>query len=103
MVFGPGQLFFINMSEMTVFGYVGDKKLISKPQTTEIIEQPREGTESYMLKLDSFNGDLSTRRKCVQQRCQYRPDERIGILGCATTVTAYDKSPFSMGSSILME
>jgi hypothetical protein len=75
--FGPGKIIFINMSEMTVFGYVGDQKLLSKPHTTEIIENPRAGEGKYMLKLDSFKDDLSSRRRLIQQKCQYRLDERM--------------------------
>ncbi len=75
--FGPGELFFVNFSEMTVFGLVGDKKLVSKPSTTEIISTPREGRGTYMLRLHTFKDDVNKRRRLIQQKCQFDPSERV--------------------------
>jgi hypothetical protein len=76
-VFGPGDTFFVNFSEMTVLGLVGDKKLLSKPRSTTRISNPRIGVGSYMLKLDAFKDDVNMRRRLVQQRCRYNPAMRL--------------------------
>ncbi|MGJ8650360.1 MAG: hypothetical protein ACSHX4_08365 [Opitutaceae bacterium] len=75
--FGPGEIYFVNLSQMTVFGLVGDKKLISKPRTSEVISDPRTGRGKYMLKLDAYKDDVKKRRRLVQQKCLYDPSVRI--------------------------
>lgn len=75
--FGPGELYFVNFSEMTVFGMVGEKRLISKPRTAETISAPRSGRGKYMLKLNAFKDDPEKRRRLIQQRCHYDPTARV--------------------------
>ncbi|CAA6677954.1 MULTISPECIES: hypothetical protein [unclassified Lentimonas] len=76
-VFGSGDTLFVNFSDVTVAGYVGDKKLISKPRSTARITNPRSGIGNYMIKLDVFETDENIRRRLVQQKCQYNPAMRV--------------------------
>lgn len=75
--FGPGELFFVNFSEMTVLGQVGDKTLLSKPHATDLIKDPRSGRGTYMLKLNAYKDDPKQLRRLIQQKCQYDPKDRI--------------------------
>ena len=75
--FGPGELSFINFSDVTVFGKVGNKTLHSKPQSSELIKRPIAKAGNYMVVLDSFKGSKKNRRRLVQQKCQFDPAARV--------------------------
>ncbi len=76
-VFGAGDTCFVNFSEMTVLGTVGDKDLVLKPTETIVISQPRVGRGNYLQKLNAYKDDPNRQRRLVQQKCQYDPSERM--------------------------
>lgn len=76
-VFIPGAVLFVNFSEMTVFGKVGNQRLVSRPKTVEYVLKPIEERGSYIIKLDTFKDDPKKRRPLVQQKCQYHPEIRV--------------------------
>jgi hypothetical protein len=75
-VFGPGELLFINFSEIGVFGMVGDKKLLLKPKGTALISNPASKREDYYVQLDSVEGTIETRRWLLRQRWRHQPKQR---------------------------
>ena len=75
-VFGPGELLFINFSEIGVFGMVGDKKLVLKPQATAVISNPASKREDYYVQLDSVESTIETRRWFLRQRWRHQPKQR---------------------------
>lgn len=76
-VFAPGGVYFVNFSEMTVFGMVGEKELISQPHSLEMVTKPIKERGSYLLKLATFKDNPNKHRPLVQQKCQYHPDVRV--------------------------
>lgn len=75
-VFGPGELLFINFSEIGIFGMIGDKKLVLKPKTTALISSPASKKEDYYVQLDSVEGTIETRRWFLRQRWRHQPEQR---------------------------
>ncbi|MGJ8671835.1 hypothetical protein [Rubritalea sp.] len=75
--FGKGEICFMNFSAVTVFGKVGDKKLLSKPKSKVTIKDPLQNRGGYMVKLDFSEGSIANRRSLVQQRCLFDPDARV--------------------------
>ena len=75
-VFGPGELLFINFSDIAIFGMVGDKKLVLKPETTALISNPASKREDYYVQLDSVEGTIETRRWLLRQRWRHQPKQR---------------------------
>lgn len=75
--FGSGEVAFMNFSEMTVFGKVGDKKLVSKPRSKEVVKSPASSMETYMVVLDTYKDSIEKRRRLVQQKCQFNPAARV--------------------------
>ena len=75
-VFGPGELLFINFSDIGVFGMVGDKKLVLKPQATALISNPASKREDYYVQLDSVESTIETRRWLLRQRWRHQPKQR---------------------------
>jgi hypothetical protein len=75
-VFGPGELLFINFSEIAIFGMVGDKKLVLKPETTALISNPASKREDYYVQLDSVESTIETRRWFLRQRWRHQPEQR---------------------------
>lgn len=75
-VFGPGELLFINYSEASIFGLVGDKKLILKPQATVLVSEPAKEKGAYKVKLDSVTDSLDTRQWLLRQSWRHEPGVR---------------------------
>jgi hypothetical protein len=75
-VFGPGEILFINFSEIGIFGMIGDKKLVLKPKTTALISNPASKKEDYYVQLDSVEGTIDTRRWFLRQRWRHQPEQR---------------------------
>jgi hypothetical protein len=75
-VFGPGEILFINFSEIGIFGMIGDKKLVLKPQATAVISNPASKREDYYVQLDSVEGTIDTRRWFLRQRWRHQPKQR---------------------------
>lgn len=75
-VFAPGELLFINYSEASIFGLVGDKKLLLKPQTTVLVSDPVKKKGSYKVKLDSVQETIETRQWLLRQSWRHEPDVR---------------------------
>jgi hypothetical protein len=78
-VFGPGELLFINFSEIAIFGMVGDKKLILKPDTTALISNPASKREDYSVQLDSIESTIETRRWLLRQQWRHQPKQRYVV------------------------
>ena len=75
-VFGPGELLFINFTEIGVFGMVGDKKLVLRPQATALISNPASKREDYYVQLDSVESTIETRRWLLRQSWRHQPKQR---------------------------
>ena len=78
-VFGPGELLFINFSEIGVFGMVGDKKLLLKPKGTALISNPASKREDYDVQLDSVESTIETRRWLLRQQWRHQPKQRYVV------------------------
>jgi hypothetical protein len=76
-VFGPGELFFINFTDIGVFGLVGDKKLVLRPQATAVISNPASKREDYYVQLDSVESTIETRRWLLRQQWRHQPEQRF--------------------------
>jgi hypothetical protein len=76
-VFAPGGILIINFSELTVFGKLGDEKLVSRPSSVEFIKQPIPERGHYATSLYTYQSDSKKRRPLLKQRWQYNPGVRI--------------------------
>ncbi|MGJ8634474.1 MAG: hypothetical protein ACSHX7_11205 [Luteolibacter sp.] len=76
-VFNPGEIYFMNFSKVTVFGMVGSKKLLCKPESKEIIKKPAADFTTYAVQLDSYKDSMENRRKLVRQNCNQNPNARV--------------------------
>ncbi|MDA9260492.1 hypothetical protein N9P58_01365 [Puniceicoccaceae bacterium] len=74
--FGPGDLLFVNFSEISIFGLVGDKKLLVKPESTSIIKNPIKEKGDYHVKLDSVNDGIESRSWLLRQTWRHQPQVR---------------------------
>lgn len=75
-VFGPGEMLFINYSEISIFGLVGEKKLLLHPETTEVISNPIPKKGEYQVKLDSVDSEVESRRWLMRQTWRHQPSVR---------------------------
>ncbi len=75
-VFGQGEILFFNFSEVSVFGMVGEKKLILKPETTALISDPISDKGDYLVELDSIRNTIETRRWLLRQTWHHQPKYR---------------------------
>lgn len=75
-VFGPGELLFINYSDISIFGLVGEKKLLLHPETTEVVSHPIPKMGEYQVKLDSVENDIESRRWLMRQTWRHQPKVR---------------------------
>lgn len=75
-VFGPGEILFINFSDIGILGMVGDKKLLLGPQATALISNPAPKREDYYVQLDSVENTIETRRWFLRQRWRHQPTQR---------------------------
>jgi hypothetical protein len=78
-VFGPGELLFINFTDIGIFGVVGDKKLILKPNTSALISSPAQKREDYYVQLDSVESTIETRRWLLRQQWRHQPKQRYVV------------------------
>ena len=78
-VFGPGELLFINFTDIGIFGMVGDKKLILKPDTSELISSPASKREDYYVQLDSVESTIDSRRWLLRQQWRHQPKQRYVV------------------------
>jgi hypothetical protein len=76
-VFVPGGILIANFSEITVFGKVGDKKLVSKPKSVEFIKQPISERGHYAVSLYTYKDGAEKRSPLLKQRWQYNPGTRV--------------------------
>lgn len=75
-VFGPGELLFINFAEVSIFGLVGEHKLLLHPETIKVISHPIPERGEYQIKLDSVKGDIESRRWLMRQTWRHQPNVR---------------------------
>lgn len=75
-IFGPGSIYAINFSRMTVAGEVGDKKLLLKPQKTEIIKNPISKTGFYPTVLQLKGPEMKKPRDFVKQMWAHHQKHR---------------------------
>ncbi|MDQ8196179.1 hypothetical protein QEH59_17215 [Coraliomargarita sp. SDUM461004] len=72
-VFGPGELLFINFAEVSIFGMVGEQKLLLHPETIQVISHPIPDKGEYQIKLDSVKNDIESRRWLMRQTWRHQP------------------------------
>jgi len=61
--FGPGSIYMLNFSQVSVFGTVGDKELKLKPRSSYTLKNPINKNGAYPVKLQSIApGDKKPRR-----------------------------------------
>ncbi|MGJ8677150.1 MAG: hypothetical protein ACSHX0_06515 [Akkermansiaceae bacterium] len=83
--FGPGELLFVNLSQLTIFGMVGDKKLVCKPNSKEIVSKPIQGRGSYPSKLYTIEGtDVESKRGLFHRSCEYFPLRRVMVIATSS-------------------
>ncbi|MGZ0655767.1 hypothetical protein ACWPKO_11035 [Coraliomargarita sp. W4R53] len=75
-VFGPGELLFINYSEISIFGLLGEQKLLVHPGTMKVVSSPMSKMGEYQVKLDSVEGDIESRRWLMRQTWRHHPGVR---------------------------
>jgi hypothetical protein len=75
-VFGPGEMLFINFSKFSIFGLVGEKKLLLHPEKTAVISNPIPNKGEYQVKLDSVENDIESRRWLMRQTWRHHPNVR---------------------------
>ena len=74
--FGPGDLYFVNFSDINIFGYVGKKELRLKPESVSVITSPLKKRGDYQVQLDSAKEDLKSRRWLLRQTWRHQPNVR---------------------------
>lgn len=75
-VFGPGELLFINFSEISIFGLVGKKKLLLHPEMAKVVSNPIPQKGEYQVKLDSVKDSVESRRWLMRQTWRHQPSIR---------------------------
>lgn len=75
-VFGPGELLFINYSKISIFGLLGEKKLLVHPEQMKVISSPIPEKGEYQVKLDSVEDDIESRRWLMRQTWRHQPSVR---------------------------
>jgi hypothetical protein len=53
-VFAPGEIYWVNLSEIAVGGKVGEQNLLLKPKTTVLMPAPKKEKGDFYVKLDSL-------------------------------------------------
>lgn len=75
-VFGPGDLLFINYSKISIFGLVGDQKLLVHPEKMKVVTDPIPEMGEYQVKLDSVEDNIESRRWLMRQTWRHHPEVR---------------------------
>lgn len=75
-VFGPGQTYWINLTDIFVGGTVGDTRMVIKPRSMVITEPPREDRGDYKVVIDSVTPGENKRRWLVRQTWRHSPEAR---------------------------
>lgn len=72
-VFGPGELYWINLSEIAIGGHVGNQKIILRPQQTKVMKCPA-GEIECVVRLNYLVRGEEKSRSLIRQ--MWRIDER---------------------------
>lgn len=75
-VFGPGELLFINYSQISIFGLIGEQKLLVHPKQMKVVSAPIAKMGEYQVKLDSVEDDIESRRWLMRQTWRHHPNVR---------------------------
>lgn len=75
-VFGPGELYFVNFSDLTIFGLVGEQKMRLNPESSETVKNPIKERGDYQVKLDTVQDTIKSRRWLLRQTWRHQPDVR---------------------------
>lgn len=75
-VFKPGEMLWINLTDITVGGKIGDAKLILMPKATKLLKAPKGERGDFPVLIDCLiPGDKKT-RWLVRQTWRHNPDAR---------------------------
>jgi len=75
-VFGPGEIYWVNLTEIAVGGMIGDTKLVVKPRSVKITGSPKTESGDYPVLIDSVTPGTNTRRWLVRQTWRHSPNAR---------------------------
>lgn len=65
--FGNSSILMLNYSQVNVFGFLGDKKIELKPQSSLVVKQPISGNGYYPVKLQSIVAKGEKPRRFIRQ------------------------------------
>jgi len=75
-VFGPGEMLWINLSQITVGGQIGNRKLLLKPDTSELMKSPATEGGDYPVYIDCVVPGERKLRWLVRQTWRHLPTAR---------------------------
>jgi len=75
-VFGPGEIYWVNLTEIAIGGMVGDTKLVVSPRSVKITSSPKKERGDYRVLIDCVTPGESKRRWLVRQTWRHAPTAR---------------------------
>jgi len=78
--FGPGDLLFLNYSDIIAYGSVGNKELNLKPKSREILSNPIAQKGAYNVNLNALHPETKKKNWLLKQSWVHLPDERCVVI-----------------------
>jgi len=75
-VFGPGELYWVNLTDIAVGGLIGESKLLMKPRSTQIMKAPKQENGDYPVLIDCATPGENKRRWLVRQTWRHNSNAR---------------------------
>lgn len=75
-VFGLGEILWINLTDIAVGGQIGDRKLLLKPQSSELMKAPKGERGDYSVVIDCVVPGERKLRWLVRQTWRHNPNAR---------------------------
>ena len=75
-VFSPGELYWVNLTDIAVGGMIGESKLLMKPRSTQILKAPKQENGDYPVLIDCATPGESKRRWLVRQTWRHNSNAR---------------------------
>lgn len=75
-VFGPGELYWVNLTDIAVGGMIGERKLLMKPRSTQIMQAPKQENGDYPVLIDCATPGENKRRWLVRQTWRHNANAR---------------------------
>lgn len=75
-VFAPGEIYWINLTEITVGGKVGEANLLVKPRSVKVTSSPKTESGDFPVLIDCVASGTTDRRWLLRQTWRHNPTVR---------------------------